>query len=98
DAWFVGFTADLVCGVWIGNDDNSPMIKATGGGLPARIFHAFMTEAETGLPVRPLTGATLVAEAQDTPVEDAPEIVTAQKPDDKADTLQKLLNGLFGGT
>ena len=30
DAWFVGFTADLVCGVWIGNDNNSPMIKATG--------------------------------------------------------------------
>ena len=33
DAWFVGFTADLVCGVWIGNDDNAPMVKATGGGV-----------------------------------------------------------------
>ena len=41
DAWFVGFTADLVCGVWIGNDDNSPMKKATGGALPAHIFHEF---------------------------------------------------------
>ncbi len=31
DAWFVGFTADLVCGVWIGNDNNAPMLHATGG-------------------------------------------------------------------
>jgi membrane peptidoglycan carboxypeptidase len=43
DAWFVGFTADLVCGVWIGNDNNAPMRKATGGTLPARIFHSFMS-------------------------------------------------------
>jgi penicillin-binding protein 1A len=34
DAWFVGFTADLVTGVWIGNDDNTPMKRATGGGIP----------------------------------------------------------------
>ena len=57
DAWFVGFTADLVCGVWIGNDNNSPMRKATGGTLPARIFHAFMSEAEETMPVRPLAGS-----------------------------------------
>ncbi|HUO99822.1 MAG TPA: PBP1A family penicillin-binding protein [Rhizomicrobium sp.] len=56
DAWFVGFTADLVCGVWIGNDDNSPMNHATGGTLPARIFKSFMTDAEQGLPARPLAG------------------------------------------
>ena len=48
DAWFVGFTADLVCGVWIGNDDNAPMVHATGGGLPAHMFKAFMESAETG--------------------------------------------------
>ena len=46
DAWFVGFTADLVCGVWIGNDDNTPMVHATGGGLPAHIFKSFMESAE----------------------------------------------------
>jgi 1A family penicillin-binding protein len=38
DAWFVGFTEDLVVGVWVGNDDNSPMDAVTGGGLPAEIF------------------------------------------------------------
>ena len=31
DAWFIGFTADLVTGVWVGNDDNTPMNKVTGG-------------------------------------------------------------------
>src|SRR5271155_2558983 len=54
DAWFVGFTADLVCGVWVGNDDNAPMVHATGGGLPAHIFKAFMEAAEGDLPVKPL--------------------------------------------
>ncbi|MGY3295351.1 1A family penicillin-binding protein [Bradyrhizobium sp. LM3.6] len=34
DAWFIGYTANLVTGVWLGNDDNSPTKKATGGGLP----------------------------------------------------------------
>jgi len=58
DAWFVGFSADLVCGVWIGNDDNAPMKHATGGGLPAHIFKSFMQQAEAGLPVRPLPGAS----------------------------------------
>jgi penicillin-binding protein 1A len=94
DAWFVGFTADLVCGVWIGNDNNAPMIKATGGGLPARIFHNFMTEAETGLPVRPLAGNTLVAAADAVPV-DTP---VATQPEKKPDALQKIISGLFGGT
>ncbi len=35
DAWFVGYTAHYVAGVWIGNDDGSPMRKVTGGTLPA---------------------------------------------------------------
>ena len=41
DAWFVGFTADLVCGVWVGNDDNAPMIHATGGGLAGAYLQSF---------------------------------------------------------
>ena len=67
DAWFVGFTADLVCGVWIGNDNSAPMKKATGGGVPAHIFHDFMEAAEQGLPVLPLVGATQVADAMPPP-------------------------------
>jgi membrane peptidoglycan carboxypeptidase len=46
DAWFVGFTTEIVVGVWLGNDDNSPMDKVTGGELPAKIWRDFVTEAE----------------------------------------------------
>jgi len=46
DAIFIGFAKDLVVGVWIGNDDNSPLPGGTaGGGLPARIWRDFMSEA-----------------------------------------------------
>ncbi len=38
DAWFIGYTDELVAGVWLGNDDNSPMDKVTGGSFPARIW------------------------------------------------------------
>jgi penicillin-binding protein 1A len=96
DAWFVGFTADLVCGVWIGNDNNAPMRKATGGTLPAHIFQAFMTDAEQGLPVRPLAGTTMVASTEPPALDQAPSVPADEK--SKPDTLQKLLNGLFGGT
>jgi penicillin-binding protein 1A len=54
DAWFIGFTAELVTGVWVGNDDNSPMKKVTGGSLPTQLWHAFMASALDGEPVRPL--------------------------------------------
>ncbi len=45
DALFVGFADDLVVGVWIGNDDNSPLPGVTGGSLPARIWKDFMLQA-----------------------------------------------------
>ena len=46
DAWFVGFTSDLVVGVWVGNDDHSPMERVVGGDIPARIWHDFVAAAE----------------------------------------------------
>ena len=45
DAVFVGYAGDLVVGVWIGNDDNSPLRGVSGGGLPARIWRDFMSQA-----------------------------------------------------
>ncbi|WP_373474765.1 transglycosylase domain-containing protein [Sphingorhabdus sp.] len=48
DALFVGFAGDLVVGVWIGNDDNSPLRGVNGGGLPARIWRDFMSQAISG--------------------------------------------------
>ena len=45
DAWFVGFNDQLVVGVWVGNDDHTPMDRVTGGSLPASIWKRFMTAA-----------------------------------------------------
>ncbi len=57
DAWFIGYTADLICGVWLGNDDNTPMNRVTGGTLPAAAWHQFMLAATRTMPVRPLPSA-----------------------------------------
>jgi penicillin-binding protein 1A len=54
DAWFIGYTADLVTGVWLGNDDSSPTKKATGGGLPVEIWTRFMKAAHQGVTPVPL--------------------------------------------
>jgi len=54
DAWFIGYTANLVTGVWLGNDDNSPTRKATGGGLPVEVWIRFMRAAHQGVPVAAL--------------------------------------------
>ena len=48
DALFIGFAGDLVVGVWIGNDDNTPLRGVNGGGLPARIWRDFMAQAVKG--------------------------------------------------
>ena len=56
DAWFVGYTAKLVTGVWLGNDDNTPTRKATGGGLPVEIWTRFMRAAHQGLRPEPIPG------------------------------------------
>jgi penicillin-binding protein 1A len=45
DAVFVGFTGDIIVGVWVGNDDHSPMRGVTGGGLPAQIWRSFVGSA-----------------------------------------------------
>ncbi len=56
DAWFIGYTANLVTGVWLGNDDNSPTRKATGGGLPVEVWTRFMRAAHQGVAVASLPG------------------------------------------
>jgi penicillin-binding protein 1A len=54
DAWYVGYTADIICGVWIGNDDGTSMRGVTGGTVPAEIWRTFMNEAHAGMPLSPL--------------------------------------------
>ncbi len=58
DAWFIGFTADYVAGVWMGYDDNTPLTGVTGGGLPAEIWRETMLRVHEGLPARALPMAT----------------------------------------
>lgn len=57
DAWFAGFTADLVTVVWLGNDRGQAMDEVSGGSLPAEIWADFMKAAHKDAPVRPLFGA-----------------------------------------
>jgi penicillin-binding protein 1A len=56
DGWFLGFTSRLVTGVWLGNDDNSPTRKMTGGSLPVDVWSRFMQTALRGIPPAPLPG------------------------------------------
>jgi membrane peptidoglycan carboxypeptidase len=54
DAWFIGFSADYVTGVWMGYDDNTPLTGVTGGGLPADIWRETMLRVLAGEVPRPL--------------------------------------------
>ena len=56
DAWFVGYTANFVCGVWFGNDDYSPLNRMTGGSLPAMTWHEIMEYAHQGVELKNLPG------------------------------------------
>jgi penicillin-binding protein 1A len=60
DAWFVGYTAELTTGVWVGNDSGAPTQRASGSNMPAAIWSTFMAEAHRGVPVADLPGTALV--------------------------------------
>ena len=57
DAWFVGYTPDLVTGVWIGNDSVSDLHGMSGGMTPAVIWQAFMQKALAQMPIRSFAGS-----------------------------------------
>lgn len=52
DAWFIGFTPDLITGVWMGNDNETSMEELTGGQLPGRLWHDFMEEVHKNKPIK----------------------------------------------
>ncbi|MCR9255831.1 MAG: PBP1A family penicillin-binding protein [Alphaproteobacteria bacterium] len=54
DAWFVGFTGDYVAGVWLGNDDGTPMNDVSGGGWAAILWQRIMRRVHEGKPVAAL--------------------------------------------
>lgn len=91
DAWFLGFTADYVIGVWMGKDDNRPLAGVTGGGLPAEIWREVALRVHEGLPARPL--ATSPGRARGGPV------AAADETDDGvvATVFRQVLGALGGG-
>ncbi len=65
DAWFIGYTANLVVGVWTGNDDAAPMDGVTGGALPAQIWRDFASRAYSeGILSPPATRKRIAAPAE----------------------------------
>jgi penicillin-binding protein 1A len=87
DAWFIGFTPDLVAGVWMGDDKDRPMAHVEGGSLPAEAWKRFMLAAEDGMPVRPFID----------PAEVAPSPAEAARRDfygALADELDQAANGV----
>jgi penicillin-binding protein 1A len=63
DAWFVGYSGPYVAGVWVGNDDGTPMNKVMGGSLPARLWHEAMMAALEGRAPAVLSNARLAPAA-----------------------------------
>jgi penicillin-binding protein 1A len=64
DAWFVGFTPEIVTGVWVGNDNNTPTKKLTGGSIPASIWADYMKAALAGKPVTDFSYPELVIDSK----------------------------------
>jgi penicillin-binding protein 1A len=94
DAWFVGFTDELVVGVWVGNDDGRPMRGVTGGGLPAQIFREFVLRAQGDMPFRPQPPPEKPAPS--TPGE-IPVAVVRDAIGDLIGDIGSSLKSLFGG-
>jgi penicillin-binding protein 1A len=91
DALFVGYTANIVAGVWFGNDNGDSMKKVTGGGLPSKAWSQFMIAAHEGLTPAPLFGlGTYTAPAQDLSVDAAPNS------DQSQDTLFDMISHALG--
>ncbi|SNY90168.1 penicillin-binding protein 1A [Cohaesibacter sp. ES.047] len=59
DAWFVGYTANLVTDVWFGNDDGSPTKHASGGNIPAATWKKYMVGAHNGMVIAGLPGVSV---------------------------------------
>ena len=69
DAWFIGYSAHYLAGVWVGNDNGKPMKRVTGGSLPAQIWKSIMMQAHQDIRPAPLPGGHAPALAQRSPDE-----------------------------
>jgi penicillin-binding protein 1A len=82
DAWFLGFSAHNVTGVWVGNDDNTPMSgtranAVTGGRVPAPAWKRIMDVAEFGLTPEGLPGVPIDGTYSAAPTVAPPDVPNA---------------------
>jgi penicillin-binding protein 1A len=102
DAWFIGYTPYLTAGVWMGNDDNSPTKKVTGGSLPALVWRDIMEPAHEGKVFRALPGIVseptdlLVAENDARGIAEADPVIAEAQPAPRKKKRRSLLSILFG--
>jgi penicillin-binding protein 1A len=80
DAWFIGFTGGFVAAVWVGRDDNTSMRRVTGGGPPADIWRAFMTQALPRLAASPIPAGAATAPPADSASAESSPPVDAEAP------------------
>lgn len=92
DAWFVGYTAHYLAGVWIGNDDNTPMKKVTGGTIPAEVWHDVMLIAHEGKQPYGLPGTYTPGVTASTGVAEM-----GQRAAEQGSAWLKRMLGMFGG-
>ena len=77
DAWFCGYTGNLVAVVWLGRDDGSAMRGITGGSAPAETWRSFMTVALRRLPIGAIPpGRPAPAPSPDAPTAQPPGVLT----------------------
>lgn len=84
DAWFIGYTPDLITGVWMGNDNAQPMKSVTGGGLPARLWRDFMSQALSGTVAKNLPTGRVDDRERD------------EAPTHAANPVERFIKGVFG--
>ncbi|MDF1726536.1 MAG: transglycosylase domain-containing protein [Sulfitobacter sp.] len=98
DAWFIGFSADYVAGVWMGYDDNTPLTGVTGGGLPADIWREVMFRVHEGVPEKPLPMAAPIPASGLGAGVDALEAPMPGPPSGGQGTIiDQVLRDIFGG-
>ena len=95
DAWFLGFTADYVAGVWMGYDDNTPLTGVTGGGLPAEIWQETMMRVNEGIAAKPLPMQRPQARPDPQPQR---QQQPRTAPRDSGNAIENILRGLMGIT
>jgi 1A family penicillin-binding protein len=93
DAWFLGFTADYVAGVWMGYDDNTPLKGVTGGGLPAEIWQETMVRVHEGIDPKPLPMLRPQPRPAPTP---APQNQQRRAPLASGNPIENILRSIFG--